>query len=179
MNKKEKIKQVNSEPENKKSFNFDKENIRLEFRKELIRLRNSYYNGAEKASTMAKEADGAMQSQHDTTKVEQSWLANALGKMAGGIGEIIENWDKLIPSKEYDEVNMGALVYLKDLNYSDEEWFYLLPFGGGVSTEINHQKIEALSIESPLGKNLLGKKKGEIIEFKIKEKQKFEVLEVL
>lgn len=165
---------------NNLSLGFDKNEINNMFKEELIKTRDSYLETVLNASLMAKEADGPMQSKHDTTKIEQSWLANAIGNMGEEINEILLNWDQTFMKKGADQIEIGSLIFLLDLEYRDKEIFYLVPFAGGINININGKEITSLNTKSPLGNSLLGKKSGQIIEYQTKANknttQRFKIL---
>jgi len=162
---------------------FDKSEVKEKFKQRLVQMRDSYLKTADDASFMAREADGPMQSRYDTTKTEQAWLANALGGMGENADRISSDWDTTFPSKVSDRAELGALVFLEDLEYGDKDWFYMMPFAGGMSIEIEGESIRGLSVDSILGKNLLGKEKGQKIEYRVhegdEELQRFKILDVL
>ena len=165
------------------SPHFDKFEMKAKFRQRLVQMRDAYLNSADDASFMAREADGPMQSRHDTTKTEQAWLANALWGMGENVDRILSDWEKTFPNETSDKVELGSLIFLEDLVYGDKEWFYMMPFGGGMLIEVEGEKIKGLNIESILGNNLLGKEKGQKIEYKAhpedSDLQRFKILDVL
>jgi transcription elongation GreA/GreB family factor len=146
-------------------------------------MRDSLLKTAGDASFMAREADGPMQSRYDTTKTEQAWLANALGGMGENVDRILSDWDTAFPSEVSDRAGLGALVFLEDLEYGNKDWFYIMPFAGGMSIEIEGESIRGLSVDSILGESLLGKEKGQKIEYKAhrgdEELQRFRIIDVL
>jgi transcription elongation GreA/GreB family factor len=145
---------------------FDKSEVKEKFTQTLAHVGYLYSKTAEDASFMAKEADGPMQSRYDTTKTEQAWLANALMGMEINVGRILSDWENTLSNEISDKAELGSLVFLEDLEYGEREWFYIIPLMGGLSIEIEGEKITGISVESVLGENLLGKEKGHKIEYK-------------
>ncbi|OGS22411.1 MAG: transcription elongation factor GreA [Elusimicrobia bacterium RIFOXYA2_FULL_39_19] len=60
-----------------------------------------------------------------------------------------------------NEAYVGSVVHLKDMDHGDEEKYRLLS-----GSEADHTKGE-ISYESPVGRALLGKKVGDIIEIQV------------
>jgi len=168
---------------NRQGSRFNKSEVKEKFKQRLVQMKDSYLKTADDASFMAREADGPMQSRYDTTKTEQAWLANALGGMGENVDRILSDWDTTFPSEISDKARLGALVFLEDLEYGDRYWFYMMPLAGGMTIEIEGESIRGLSVESILGKNLLGKEKGQKIEYRAhegdEEPQRFKILDVL
>ncbi|MFP6613769.1 MAG: transcription elongation factor GreA [Pirellulales bacterium] len=72
-----------------------------------------------------------------------------------------------------DEVNFGSRVVVKDLDFGDEETFYIV--GAGEEDYDNGRIL----ITSPLAQGLVGKKIGEKVEIDVPAgTTKFEILEV-
>ena len=72
-----------------------------------------------------------------------------------------------------DEVNFGSRVVVKDLDFGDEETFYIVGAG-----EEDYDEGRIL-ITSPLAQGLVGKKIGEKVEIDVPAgTTKFEILEV-
>ncbi|MFP6666224.1 MAG: transcription elongation factor GreA [Pirellulales bacterium] len=72
-----------------------------------------------------------------------------------------------------DEVNFGSRVVVKDLDFGDEETFYIV--GAGEEDYDNGRIL----ITSPLAQGLVGKKVGEKVEIDVPAgTTKFEILEV-
>jgi len=162
---------------------FNRTEIKERFKLELIKVRDNFFNSANDANSVANDAEGAMQSHSDTTKAQQSWLANALGGLGKNLDRVLADWDVTFPKEFSDKIGLGSIVFLKELGYGDEEWFYLMPFGGGISIKIGDEEIKGLNIESVLGRNLSGGEKGQQVEYQAHpndtEIQRFRILEVL
>lgn len=162
---------------------FNRIEVKEKFKLELIKARDGFFNSANEASSVANAAEGAMQSHSDTTKAQQTWLANALGGLGQNVDRVLADWDTIFPKEFSEQIGLGSIVFLRDLEYGDEECFYLMPFGGGISIKIGDEEIRGLNIESILGQNLSGKEKGQQIKYQAhpndKEFQRFRILEVL
>ncbi|KLU63665.1 transcription elongation factor GreA [Desulfosporosinus acididurans] len=92
-------------------------------------------------------------SEYDDAKDEQAFIETriiALEKMLGNVKVIRD-------VKETDVVTLGAKVLLRDVEFDDEEEYYIV---GSVEADPDTNKI---SNESPVGRAVLGKSKGSIV----------------
>ena len=137
----------------------------------------AHYKSRDQAS---KEAPGAMQSRYDTSRFEESRVAEATGKRLRDLDEIIRAVEYVSrrPPVEYGAV--GSVVHVRE---EKNELFFLIlpPGGGGVCFEDKKSGItyQAVSTESPIGRALLGKSKGDTAVFTVPAgKRTFEILDV-
>jgi len=161
-----------------------RDSVRNEFKNRLVELRDTYYSDAEQAGEVAKSADGPMQSRHDTTKKEQSWLANAFGDRGDLVNTLLANWEEIFEDQPGEEIGIGSLILLEDTIQSRKDWFFLVPFNaGGLKVSVEEVVVQALNSNSLLGNSINGKTKGETVSYKpqggIKESQEFRILKVL
>ncbi len=122
----------------------------------------------------AVEAPGAMQSHSDTTKFQMNALKDDIEKqlsVKNGELEILEKFEIIstIPKKEICE---GSLIKIRD---GEKEINYLFLKGGSgiqIEDELGN-RIIVIGENSPIGKNLLGKKIGDeiITQFGSKERR--------
>ncbi|MBV8489811.1 MAG: transcription elongation factor GreA, partial [Candidatus Eremiobacteraeota bacterium] len=89
-------------------------------------------------------------------KQEQAFIEGRILKLEAMIRNA-----RLIDESEYaaDEVHLGAIVKVKDLKNNDSYDFTIV---GSAEADPTNQRI---SNESPLGKALIGHKKGATVEF--------------
>jgi len=93
-------------------------------------------------------------SEYDEAKTEQ-------GKLVAKIAEVknlIENAEIIQASDNTDSVGMGRKVTIRDLELNEDATYEL------VGSQEADPAIGRISDDSPLGKGLMDKKKGEIIE---------------
>lgn len=109
--------------------------------------------------------------EYDAAKEEQAKLEGQIQELE----HILEISEIVDTSKDsQDEVHLGSQVRVLDLEYKEELVFTLK----GV-TEANPRK-HIISIESPLGKALLGHKKGDTVNVEAPVgKLQYEILEIL
>ncbi|MGC7870973.1 transcription elongation factor GreA [Desulfosporosinus sp. SYSU MS00001] len=92
-------------------------------------------------------------SEYDDAKDEQAFIETriiALEKMLGNVRVIRD-------VKKTDVVTLGAKVLLRDVEFDDEEEYYIV---GSVEADPDTNKI---SNESPVGRAVLGQSKGSIV----------------
>jgi transcription elongation GreA/GreB family factor len=120
-----------------------------------------YFRAAQFARAEATHESSKAENKYDTRGLEASYLARGQSKQAAEIEAAIAEFEKL-PVKKFgadEPIGLGALV---ELEHGGEKSFYLIgPRAGG--TEVVHDKKEIFVItpQSPLGEQLLGKKRGE------------------
>ncbi len=129
-----------------------------ELEKELKYLKR---DKRKEVSARIKEAislgDLSENSEYNEAKNEQA----AVEKRISEIEELLNNMVLIESSGNIDIVSLGSKVVLKDVEYDETVEYTLVG-----SAEANPRKGR-LSNESPVGRNVLGKTKGEIIEVQV------------
>ena len=119
--------------------------------KELEYLKNTKRKEvAEKLKQAISQGDLKENAGYDAAKDEQGFIEGRIRELKGIIGQA-----EMIEKKESNKVQIGSLVFLS--SNDGEEKFQLV---GPEEADILENKI---SFESPLGKALLNKEKGDII----------------
>jgi ribosome-binding ATPase YchF (GTP1/OBG family) len=123
---------------------------------------------------------GAMESRYDTFKEEAEHLWEAYENRKKEYNQKIQD---LLKVKSLLVIKPTSIVCLEEINKEENQnnkkekkWYYLLPIGGYKYSYNNEMEIISLTTESPLGKLLLNKKTGEIIEFNGK---KYKITEII
>lgn len=125
-------------------------------------LRDLKTNGrktiAQKIAEARSHGDLSENAEYDAAKEEQQHLEYRISKL-----EMTLSRAKIIEAKDLpnDKIYILSRVRLKDLK-SGEDFEYLL-----VSPEESNFEANKISVTSPIGKSLLGKTKGEIVEIKV------------
>ena len=128
-------------------------------RKELERLHKEERPAAIQAISRAREfGDLSENAEYHAAKERQLFLENRMMDLQDKLtrSEIID--ESKIPK---DKAYIGATVILKDKKTEAEVRYTL------VSTEEADFERSRISVQSPVGKSLLGKSKGEIVEVKV------------
>jgi transcription elongation factor GreA len=125
-------------------------------------LRELKTNGRKDVAAKIAEARGhgdlSENAEYDAAKEEQQHLELRISKL-----ELTLSRAKIIEAKDLpnDKIYILSRVTLKDLK-NNETHEYLL-----VSPEESNYDANKISVTSPIGKALLGKKKGEQVEIKV------------
>jgi len=131
----------------------------IELEQELHQLKS---NGrkvmAQKIADARGHGDLSENAEYDAAKEEQEHLEMRISKLEQTLSRA-----KLIDARDLpnDKIYILSRVKLKDLK-TDGEFEYLL-----VSPEEANFEKNKISVTSPIGKSLLGKTKGEIVEIKV------------
>lgn len=130
----------------------------------------------QEAIRISNEADGKMQSRYDTQKEEWAAQANLLAQQIAEISALASHIREIATRKGSlcETVQVGCRVVLQINDFPPEE-VILLERGGGNSIH----GITVISISSPIGKHILGRKSGdEIIVSMDRGHMKVRILEV-
>jgi len=120
-------------------------------------------SAAAKAAIHAATAEESQpENQYDTFALEASYLAAAQGRRVQELERMIQVLSSF-PLAPCSNVGSGSLLEVE----SDGQRFYyfLLPFGAGVSLEVSNKKATVVTLDSPLGQLFQGKKAGDTVEF--------------
>ena len=120
--------------------------------------------GSKTALKESKEAPGAMQSHSDTTKFEMKRMEENINKRIGEKKKLIEDIKGILNHEEnFSEIKQGSVI---EIEKEGEKKFYIyLKSGGGIKINEGGNEFIVVSDESPLGKILFGKKRGDEFEF--------------
>jgi transcription elongation GreA/GreB family factor len=127
----------------------------------------SFFKAARAAHAEATHEQSKAEDKYDTRGLEASYLARGQSRQAAEIQQAIAEFQTLAirDFAASDPIDLGAYV---ELNGKQEKSYYFIgPRAGG--TEIVHDDKEILVItpQSPLGQQLVGKKKGDRIKLEI------------
>jgi transcription elongation GreA/GreB family factor len=130
----------------------------------IAKLAESVENLEKAARASHEEAtheSNKAESKYDTRGLEAAYLAGGQARQVRELLEAVEAYDNL-PAKPFapgDAIDLGALVELESDGVISS--FFLGPKGGGVEVQQNGAEITVITPQSPLGQNLMGKKKGD------------------
>ncbi len=120
-----------------------------------------YFRAALASRTEATHESSRAESKYDTRGLEASYLARGQSKQAAEIESAIAEFEELVVRtfEDGEPIALGAVV---ELEINGERSFYFIgPRAGG--TEVVQEKMEILviTLQSPLGEQLAGKKQGQ------------------
>lgn len=132
-------------------------------------IRTTLENQLERLSQAARETradatdpDSKAESKYDTRSLEASYLAIGQAKQAEDLAEAVRIFRNLsLPDFDIDSaVDAGALV---EVEIADESrCFLLVPAAGGTTIEDEGREITLLTPDSPLYRELLGRRIGDV-----------------
>jgi transcription elongation GreA/GreB family factor len=111
----------------------------------------------------ATHEESRAESKYDTHSQEAAYLAEGQAKLAAEIGAAIALYTAL-PLPDFapaDQIALGAVVELRAGDRSTR--YFLGPRAGGVELKIGGKSILVLTPASPLGRQLLGRRVGDVV----------------
>jgi transcription elongation GreA/GreB family factor len=126
-----------------------------------------YFRAAEYARAEATHEQNKAENKYDTRGLEASYLARGQSKQAAEIEAAIVEFEKLGLKKfaPGDAIGVGALVELEQLG--EKNFYFLGPRAGGTEIEHDRKEILVITLQSPLGEQLAGKKTGDPLQLKL------------
>jgi hypothetical protein len=105
------------------------------------------------------EAPGRMQSRYDTMGVEAAWVADGLKKTLNEKVESLKYLSNYHFPASASRVVVGCLVGLGAKGGSVDDFYFILPAGGGISCKLGESGIDVsvISPQAPIAKLLMGK----------------------
>lgn len=130
--------------------------IRAELRTRLARLAKA----AMDAHAAATDPGSKAESKYDTRSLEESYLATGQARQVEELAESLRTFEnlRLRDFSAGEEIGAGALVEVE--RDGARLLFLLAPACGGLEIEHGGREITVLSPESPLYRNLAGKRVG-------------------
>lgn len=130
-----------------------------------------YFRAAAAARAEATHEQSKAENKYDTRGLEASYLARGQSRQAAEIQGAIAAFEKLAPRRfgDAEPVDVGAFVELE--TNGEKAAYFIGPRAGG--TEVTHDRRTVLVItpESPLGRQLMGRKQGEVLKLILAQAQ--------
>lgn len=125
---------------------------------------------AEMARDEAISEESRPENKWDTHSQEAAYLAEGQARLAGEISACIEMY-ATVPLPDFfagDAIAVGALVEVEPAAPSSgagkRAWYFVGPRGGGIEVHVDGKTILVLTLQSPLGRQLLGKRVGDVVQ---------------
>jgi transcription elongation GreA/GreB family factor len=126
-----------------------------------------YSKAARAAHAEATHEQSKAENKYDTRGLEAAYLARGQSRQAAETANARQEFAKLVlrPFGPVDGIDVGALVELE--SGGERSFYFVGPRAGG--TEIDHAKktILVITLQSPLGSQLAGKKEGDSLKMEI------------
>lgn len=120
-----------------------------------------------KAAELAREEaiseESRARSKYDTHSQEAAYLAQGQAKLAAEVEESLKQYAALeLPEVQADSaIVIGVLVQLESAGR--RSWYFLGPRAGGLELSWEGRDILVLTPQSPLGRELVGKRVGDTV----------------
>jgi transcription elongation GreA/GreB family factor len=131
-----------------------------QLRQELARQTSA----AELARDEAISEESRAENKWDTHSQEAAYLAEGQAKLAAEISANIELYSTLaLPDfSATDTIALGAVVELETT--AGSTWYFIGPRAGGLDLDVDGRHLLVLTPQSPLGRQLIGRRAGETVE---------------
>jgi len=133
-----------------------------ELQQELARQASA----AETSRDEAISEESRAENKWDTHSQEAAYLAEGQAKLAAEIQTSLELYASL-PLPDFgpnDQIALGAIVQLDAAIAGGHIWYFIGPRAGGLQLSIDGRAILVVTPQSPLGRQLLGKRVGDSIQ---------------
>lgn len=121
-------------------------------------------NAAHLARDEAISEESRAENKYDTHSQEAAYLAEGQARIAAEIEASIAHYTSL-PLPNFapgDAIAVGALIELRTAA-GKSAWYFLGPRAGGMELRVDDRDLLVLTPQSPLGRQLLGKRIGDSI----------------
>ena len=125
------------------------------------------FKAARAAHAEATHEQSKAEDKYDTRGLEASYLARGQSRQAAEIGQAIEEFQAL-QLRDFtgeDSIDVGAFVELSGKR--EKSYYFIGPRAGGTEVVQDGKEIMVITPQSPLGQQLVGKKKGDRIKLQV------------
>lgn len=126
-----------------------------------------HMDAARAAHAEATHEESKAEDKYDTRGLEASYLAAGQARQVGEAAAALQEFASLFIKRFQpdDPIDLTALV---ELEMKKERLFYFIgPSSGGLEVEQDGSTILVITLQSPLGQQLVGRKKGDKLKIKI------------
>jgi hypothetical protein len=123
---------------------------------------DGFTRAAKAAQAAATDPDSKAENKYDTRNLEASYLARGVAFRVAETEAALAEWEAM-PPRDFSDLRpaaTGALIVLE--NAHGPAGYFLGPGGGGITVEHEGLEITVITAFSPLGKQLLNRREGEI-----------------
>ena len=127
----------------------------------------SYARSARAAHAEATDEQNKAENKYDTRGLEASYLARGQSRQAAETLEARQQFEMLSPRAfgPKEPIDLGALVEVQ--TGTEKAWYFIGPRAGGTEVIENGESVLVLTPQSPLGRQLIGKKQGERLQLEL------------
>lgn len=123
-----------------------------------------YLKAARAAHFEATHEQSRAENKYDTRGLEASYLARGQSRQAAELELAVQHFQALSGAawSEAQPAEVGALVELRSRR--DSQWYLLGPRAGGTEVEVDGQEITVVTPQSPVGRQIVGHRKGDMVQ---------------
>jgi hypothetical protein len=114
-----------------------------------------------KTRSAGNDAESKSEGKYDTRSTEENYLADGFARQAQAAANTMAVFKSMAVASfnSTTPIDVSALVQLKF--QTDTVWFFLAPVAGGTEVLVDGVNVTVLSIDSPLGAQLIGLQVGQ------------------
>jgi len=137
-----------------------------------------HFTAAKTAHEASRHEENIPDNKYDTLALEASYVAQGQANRAHQLRKSIEIYRQLQPQSAVDTVRLTSLVTLEDAAGTIKIVF-IGPAEGGLKIEQQGKEIVVITPGSPLGRELLGKRRADSVEIEAGAgRTEYEIVEV-
>lgn len=140
----------------------DKKQITAKIVNVLRKEAADYRIAAQAAQAAATDPDSKAENKYDTRTLEASYLARGVAVRVVETEQALGEWESM-PLRDFSAmlpIAVGALIVLQ--NAHGRTVYYMGPGGGGISVDHDGEEVLVITPPSPLGKQLMRRREGEV-----------------
>ncbi len=137
---------------------------------------------AEAARHAATHEESKAEDQYDTRGLEASYLAGAQAQRAAELQKLVHGYQKLLEGdgQVFEPATRVAPWSLVELECDGARTVvFLVPQGAGITVEVEGTQVQLITLQSPLGEELVGRRAGDSFEVETRAAMReYEILSV-
>ena len=146
----------------------------------LTKELEGYMHSAKRAHAEATDEQSKAENKYDTRGLEASYLAHGQSRQALEVMQAIQTYQAFaLRAFSADEaIDLGAVVELE--RKGERTHYFIGSRAGGTEVRCEGNEVLVITPQSPMGKQLVGRKQGERVEVQIgRDKDSYRVVKVV
>ena len=126
-----------------------------------------YAKAARAAHAEATHESSKAENKYDTRGLEAAYLARGQSKQYAEVESAIQQFE-VLPVRTFtaqEPIDVGALVELA--GKTESAFYFIGPKAGGTEVVMAKQEVLVITLQSPLGQQLVGRKQGDKLKIEI------------
>lgn len=115
----------------------------------------------------ATDDENKAEDKYDTRGLEASYLAHGQSRAAEEAAQAVAQF-RALPARDFtpaDPISLGALVTVE--SRGKPAYYFVGPRAGGTEIEADGRTVMVITPQSPLGRQLVGKKQGDLLQLDV------------